>query len=103
MKIFLGIIAALTFLIGVMLNKMAITVGEQVYAAMYYIMALISFCTLAILLRGSFRWNCDWLKRECGIDDDRENAKIEEADLSGVILDVDAPEDRHLRERDARN
>ena len=29
--------------------------------------------------------------------------KIEEADLSGVILDVDAPEDRHLRERDARN
>ena len=34
MKIILGIITALAFFIGVMVNKMALSIGEQIYAAL---------------------------------------------------------------------
>ena len=54
MKIILGIITALAFFIGVMVNKMALSIGEQIYAALYYIMALIAFCTLSVLFDGKF-------------------------------------------------
>ena len=50
MKIILGIITALAFFIGVMVNKMALSIGEQIYAALYYIMALIAFKSRAQLL-----------------------------------------------------
>lgn len=53
MKIILGIITALAFFIGVMVNKMALSIGEQIYAALYYIMALIAFCTLSVLFDGN--------------------------------------------------
>ena len=64
MKIILGIITALAFFIGVMVNKMALSIGEQIYAALYYIMALIAFCTLSVLFDGKFTCSCNWLRRE---------------------------------------
>ena len=67
MKIILGIITALAFFIGVMVNKMALSIGEQIYAALYYIMALIAFCTLSVLFDGKFTCSCNWLRRECGL------------------------------------
>ena len=84
MKIILGIITALAFFIGVMVNKMALSIGEQIYAALYYIMALIAFCTLSVLFDGKFTCSCNWLRRECGLpekdleDEDDENAVEEE-------------------------
>ena len=65
MKIILGIIAALAFFIGVMVNKMALSIGEQIYAALYYIMALIAFCTLSVLFDGKINCSCNWIRREC--------------------------------------
>ena len=61
MKIILGIITALAFFIGVMVNKMALSIGEQIYAALYYIMALIAFCTLSVLFDGKFTCSCNCL------------------------------------------
>ena len=67
MKIILGIITALAFFIGVMVNKMAL-----------------SFCTLSVLFDGKFTCSCNWLRRECGLpekdleDEDDENAAEEE-------------------------
>lgn len=55
------------FFIGVMVNKMALSIGEQIYAALYYIMALIAFCTLSVLFDGKFTCSCNWLRRECGL------------------------------------
>ena len=84
MKIILGIITALAFFIGVMVNKMALSIGEQIYAALYYIMALIAFCTLSVLFDGKFTCSCNWLRRECGLpekdleDENDENAVEEE-------------------------
>lgn len=72
------------FFIGVMVNKMALSIGEQIYAALYYIMALIAFCTLSVLFDGKFTCSCNWLRRECGLpekdleDEDDENAAEEE-------------------------
>lgn len=85
MKIILGIITALAFFIGVMVNKMALSIGEQIYAALYYIMALIAFCTLSVLFDGKLTCSCNWLRRECGLpekaleDEDDENAAEEDS------------------------
>ncbi len=79
MKIILGIIAALAFFIGVMVNKMALSIGEQIYAALYYIMALIAFCTLSVLFDGKINCSCNWIRRECGLP---EKAPEEDDDTS---------------------
>lgn len=69
MKIVLGIITALTLFIGVMVNNMALSIGEQIYAALYYLMALVAFCTLSVILNGKFSCSCNWLRRECGLEE----------------------------------
>ena len=96
MKIILGIITALAFFIGVMVNKMALSIGEQIYAALYYIMALIAFCTLSVLFDGKLTCSCNWIRRECGLpekktDDEtnEENATEEETKICESINETE--------------
>ena len=44
MKVILLIITVMTLVIGASINSMALTLAEQIYAAMFYIMALLSIC-----------------------------------------------------------
>lgn len=96
MKIILGIITALTFFIGVMVNKMALSIGEQIYAALYYIMALISFCTLSVLFDGKLSCSCNWLRRECGLPE----AKLEEEEQDAAIKENEKNDDDKRFEED---
>lgn len=38
----------------------------------FYIMALLSFCTFALLFKGKVNWKCNWLLRECGLEEEAE-------------------------------
>ena len=68
MKVILLIITVMTLVIGASINSMALTLAEQIYAAMFYIMALLSFCTFALLFKGRVNWKCNWLLEECGLE-----------------------------------
>ena len=64
MKVILLIITVMTLVIGASINSMALTLAEQIYAAMFYIMALLSFCTFALLFKGRVK--------ECGLEEEAE-------------------------------
>ena len=72
MKVILLIITVMTLVIGASINRMALTLAEQIYAAMFYIMALLSFCTFALLFKGRVNWKCNWLLKECGLEEEAE-------------------------------
>ena len=72
MKVILLIITVMTLVIGASINSMALTLAEQIYAAMFYIMALLSFCTFALLFKGRVNWKCNWLLKECGLEEEAE-------------------------------
>ena len=102
MKIILGIITALAFFIGVMVNKMALSIGEQIYAALYYIMALIAFCTLSVLFDGKLTCSCNWIRRECGlpeknIDDETNEENIAEEDETKICESISETEETPKR------
>lgn len=69
MKVILIIITVFALVIGASINGMALTVFEQIYSALFYLMALMSFCTFALLFKGKINWSCRWLKKECGLED----------------------------------
>lgn len=87
MKVILGIITVFCLVIGASINGLSLTILEQIYAAMFYIMALMAFCTFAMLFNGKINWKCRWLRRECGLDDDAE-AKSNEADNADTSDDL---------------
>lgn len=83
MKVILLIITVMTLVIGASINSMALTLAEQIYAAMFYIMALLSFCTFALLFKGRVNWKCNWLLKECGLEEEAErNRPLPRHDLS---------------------
>ena len=51
MKVILLIITVMTLVIGASINSMALTLAEQIYAAMFYIMAYCRFVHLPCCLR----------------------------------------------------
>lgn len=77
MKVILAIVAVLALIIGGTINGMALTILEQIYAAMFYIMALMAFCTFAMLFKGPVNWKCNWLRKECGLEEDSETKQKE--------------------------
>lgn len=85
MKVILAIITVFALVIGASINSLALTVLEQIYAAMFYIMALMAFCTFALLFKGPINWKCRWLKRECGLDEEDEAARLRNQDEDNMI------------------
>ncbi len=76
MKVILVIIALFSLVIGASINDMAVNILEQIYAGMFYIIAMIAFSTFALLFKdGGFnpKWK-NWLRRECGLEDEKVRA-----------------------------
>lgn len=89
MKVILGIITVFALVIGASINGMALTVLEQIYAAMFYIMALMAFCTFAMQFKGPIDWKCRWLKRECGLEDetvDNSDKRMSADEVENIII-----------------
>ncbi len=100
MKVILVIIALFTLVIGASINDMAVNILEQIYAGMFYIIAMMAFSTFALLFKDSGmnpKWK-SWLRRECGLED--ENGRILEQKNNGTTPDViivDLSEDNNAR------
>ncbi len=105
MKVILVIIALFSLVIGASINDMAVNILEQIYAGMFYVIAMIAFSTFALLFKdGGFnpKWK-NWLRRECGLEDEKvcasEAGKPGETDgNSGPdVIIVDLGENNNMR------
>lgn len=86
MKVILLIITVMTLVIGASINSMALTLAEQIYAAMFYIMALLSFCTFALLFKGRVNWKCNWLLKECGLEEAERNRPLPPEETTEMLV-----------------
>ncbi len=92
MKVILVIIALFSLVIGASINDMAVNILEQIYAGMFYIIAMIAFSTFALLFKdGGFnpKWK-NWLRRECGLED--ETSRNLDQSKSGRDGNTDGPD-----------
>lgn len=95
MKVILVIIALFTLVIGASINDMAVNILEQIYAGMFYIIAMMAFSTFAILFKDGKmnpKWK-NWLRRECGLEDEESTRLQQQGSQEGDESDEDSTPD----------
>ena len=101
MKVILVIIALFALVIGASISDMAVNILEQIYAGMFYIIAMMAFSTFALLFKDTGfnpKWK-NWLRRECGLEDEnirQSGEQKEDETVPGVII-VDVTESENRR------